>query len=173
MGQGRSWACGGSGAHRLLGPQSVWPHGEGKAWLADMQRVRPGQALVAHAYNPNYLGGWDREVVRGQPRQIVHKTPVSKITRAKWTGGPSMKPWVQTLVPPKKWEGEREWEQVQSTHRHHPHSMHGAISSKTCDATLTPTECSTAHATPDTGGPGSPQTPQVRGRPTSLLLSQM
>jgi hypothetical protein len=23
--------------------------------------------------------------VRGQPRQIVHKTPISKIIRAKWT----------------------------------------------------------------------------------------
>jgi hypothetical protein len=26
-----------------------------------------------------------RIVVRGQPRQIVPKTPISKITRAKWT----------------------------------------------------------------------------------------
>jgi hypothetical protein len=26
-------------------------------------------------------------MVQGQPRQIVHETPISKITRAKWTGG--------------------------------------------------------------------------------------
>jgi hypothetical protein len=27
-----------------------------------------------------------RTAVQGQPRQIVHETPTSKITRAKWTG---------------------------------------------------------------------------------------
>jgi hypothetical protein len=28
-----------------------------------------------------------RITVQGKPRQIVLKTPISKITRAKWTGG--------------------------------------------------------------------------------------
>jgi hypothetical protein len=42
------------------------------------------QALLAQPCNPRYLGG--RDQVQGQPRQITHKTPSSKITRAKWTG---------------------------------------------------------------------------------------
>jgi hypothetical protein len=43
--------------------------------------------LVAHAYNPSYLGAEIKRVtVQGQPRQIVHGTPISKIKRAKWTG---------------------------------------------------------------------------------------
>jgi hypothetical protein len=35
--------------------------------------------------NLSYLGGWDQE--DSNSRQIVHETPISKITRAKWTGG--------------------------------------------------------------------------------------
>jgi hypothetical protein len=39
---------------------------------------------------PIILGTWEasirRIVVWGQPRQIVHKTSISKISRAKWTG---------------------------------------------------------------------------------------
>jgi hypothetical protein len=34
---------------------------------------------------------WESEIrrikIRGHPQQIVHKTPISKITKAKWTGG--------------------------------------------------------------------------------------
>jgi hypothetical protein len=42
---------------------------------------------MAHAYNPNYLGGSDW-AVQGQPRQIVQETlPSPKLTRTKWTGG--------------------------------------------------------------------------------------
>jgi hypothetical protein len=37
------------------------------------------------------LATWETKIgritVRGQPGQIVHKIPISKITRAKWTGG--------------------------------------------------------------------------------------
>jgi hypothetical protein len=37
------------------------------------------------------LATWEAETGKikngGQHRQIVHKTPISKITRAKWTGG--------------------------------------------------------------------------------------
>jgi hypothetical protein len=37
------------------------------------------------------LATWEAEIKRitfgGQPRQIVHKTPISKIIRAKWTAG--------------------------------------------------------------------------------------
>jgi hypothetical protein len=40
---------------------------------------------------PVILAIWEAEIwriiVQGQPRQIVHETPISKITRAKWTGG--------------------------------------------------------------------------------------
>jgi hypothetical protein len=28
-----------------------------------------------------------RTEVQGQPRQIIHKPPISKVTRAKWAGG--------------------------------------------------------------------------------------
>jgi hypothetical protein len=37
------------------------------------------------------LATWEAEIrtilVGGQPGQIVHETPISKISRAKWTGG--------------------------------------------------------------------------------------
>jgi hypothetical protein len=40
---------------------------------------------------PIILATWEAEigkiVVQVQPRKIVHETPISKITRAKWTGG--------------------------------------------------------------------------------------
>jgi hypothetical protein len=36
------------------------------------------------------LATWEAEIwkimFQGQPREIVHETPISKITRAKWTG---------------------------------------------------------------------------------------
>jgi hypothetical protein len=47
---------------------------------------------------PVILATWEAEIrrteVQGQPRQIVCETPISKITRAKWTGGssPEFKP---------------------------------------------------------------------------------
>jgi hypothetical protein len=43
--------------------------------------------------NPSYLGeaetGWIKtgRMVQGQPRQIVWESTISKMTRAKWTGG--------------------------------------------------------------------------------------
>jgi hypothetical protein len=57
------------------------------------------------------LATWETEIgkimVQGQPRQIVHETSISKITRAKWTG--DMAQTVEHLlckfeatVPPKK-----------------------------------------------------------------------
>jgi hypothetical protein len=43
---------------------------------------------VAHAYKPST---WEAEikraVVQDQPGQKVNETPISEITRAKWTGG--------------------------------------------------------------------------------------
>jgi hypothetical protein len=40
------------------------------------------RAPVAHAYNASYLEDEIRRImVRGQPRQIVHETPISKGTR--------------------------------------------------------------------------------------------
>jgi hypothetical protein len=40
---------------------------------------------------PVILATWEAEIrritVQGQPRQVVHKAPFSKITTAKWTGG--------------------------------------------------------------------------------------
>jgi hypothetical protein len=44
--------------------------------------------LIAHAYNPSYLGGWDQEHRDSRPDEAYSLwDPVSKITRAKWTGG--------------------------------------------------------------------------------------
>jgi hypothetical protein len=45
-------------------------------------------ASVAHTYN---IASWEAEIRRivfkNQLGQIVYNTPISKITRAKWTGG--------------------------------------------------------------------------------------
>jgi hypothetical protein len=47
---------------------------------------RQQHALVAHTCNSSYLGVWVRKItVWDQPGQIVHETPISKITREKWT----------------------------------------------------------------------------------------
>jgi hypothetical protein len=41
-------------------------------------------------FTPIILATWEADIerikVQGQPRQIVHKTPISKISTAKWTG---------------------------------------------------------------------------------------
>jgi hypothetical protein len=45
------------------------------------------QALVAHICNPSYLGGWNWENCSLRPAQAnSSQDPISKITRAKWTG---------------------------------------------------------------------------------------
>jgi hypothetical protein len=42
--------------------------------------------LVVHTCNPSNLGGWDWEDGSSKP-DWANSLPVSKITRAKWTGG--------------------------------------------------------------------------------------
>jgi hypothetical protein len=43
---------------------------------------------VVHACNPSYLGGWHWENCGSRPAQANSSwDPISKITRAKWTGG--------------------------------------------------------------------------------------
>jgi hypothetical protein len=45
------------------------------------------QVLVAHTYNPSYLEGLDQENCGSRPAQANSlQHPISKITRAKWTG---------------------------------------------------------------------------------------
>jgi hypothetical protein len=70
--------------------------------------------VVAHAYNPSYLGGWDQEDYGSRPAQVnSSQDPIFKITRVKWTAGMAqavecllcMKSWVQILVPLKKKKG--------------------------------------------------------------------
>jgi hypothetical protein len=63
---------------------------------------------VAPSCNPNYLGGWDQEdqgLRSAQENNIPD--PISKITRAKWTGGmsqafASVKPWLSSTPVPLK-----------------------------------------------------------------------
>jgi hypothetical protein len=43
------------------------------------------QVPVAHAYNPSYLGDWDRGSRPAWTNSF--RDPIFKITRAKWTGG--------------------------------------------------------------------------------------
>jgi hypothetical protein len=75
------------------------------------KKGRGSQALVTHDCNPSYFGGWNRIVVRGWPRKIVHETPHLQNNHRKVdcrcgpSGGMSdlqaWSPWVQTPVPPK------------------------------------------------------------------------
>jgi hypothetical protein len=39
---------------------------------------------VAHIYNPSWT---QEDLAKGQPGQIVHKTPSPIVTTAEWTGG--------------------------------------------------------------------------------------
>jgi hypothetical protein len=44
---------------------------------------------VVHIYNPSYLGGWDQENSGLRPawaNRLWDPSPISKITREKWTG---------------------------------------------------------------------------------------
>jgi hypothetical protein len=47
---------------------------------------------VTYGWLPSIITGtWEAEIrritIQNEPRQIVHETPISKITREKWTGG--------------------------------------------------------------------------------------
>jgi hypothetical protein len=51
-------------------------------------KLSEGQVLVAHAYNPSYLGGWDLEDCGLRPAWANSSwDSISKIPWAKWTGG--------------------------------------------------------------------------------------
>jgi hypothetical protein len=53
-----------------------------------IKRLCLSWVLVVHTCNPNYLGSWDLEDYGFRPAwQIVCETPISKLTRIKWTGG--------------------------------------------------------------------------------------
>jgi hypothetical protein len=50
--------------------------------------IGSSQVLVAHTYNPRYLGGWDQEDCGSRPAWAnSSQNPISKIIRTKWTGG--------------------------------------------------------------------------------------
>jgi hypothetical protein len=50
--------------------------------------IKPGTGGSSHARNLNYLGGWDREDCSLRSAQeYSSQALISKITRAKWTGG--------------------------------------------------------------------------------------
>jgi hypothetical protein len=57
------------------------------------------QALVAHAYNPSYLGGTNQEDRGSKPAQASSlRDPISKTPLQKkgWWSGSSYRPWAQT-----------------------------------------------------------------------------
>jgi hypothetical protein len=43
--------------------------------------------LVAHTYNPSYMGVWKNRGSRAAQVNSLRNSPITKITRAKWTGG--------------------------------------------------------------------------------------
>jgi hypothetical protein len=56
--------------------------------MKEVRKSRSKLESVAHACNPNYLGGWDQEDNGSRPALAnSSQEPISKITRAKWTGG--------------------------------------------------------------------------------------
>jgi hypothetical protein len=59
-----------------------------KAKLNKLQRISSARCQWL---TPVILATWEAEIrritVQSHSKQIVHKTPVSKTTRAKWTGG--------------------------------------------------------------------------------------
>jgi hypothetical protein len=80
---------------------------------------RNGQALVVHACNPSYLGGWHREDQGLRPDWAYcswdpHLQNNQRKMDWRYAQGvvycfASTKPWVQTLIPPtKQKEGRRE-----------------------------------------------------------------
>jgi hypothetical protein len=61
-----------------------------KKWARDKDRLftSSSHVPVAPACHPSYLGGWDWEDHGSRPAWgTVLETPMSKITRAKWTSG--------------------------------------------------------------------------------------
>jgi hypothetical protein len=66
--------------------QGVGPDFKLQYWKKKKKKQARSQWLT-----PLILANWEAEIwrimVQGQPRQTVHETPISKITRAKWTGG--------------------------------------------------------------------------------------
>jgi hypothetical protein len=56
--------------------------------LCSLKNKKIGRASVAHPCNLSYLGGWAWEDWGWKPALATSvRDPVSKITRAKWTGG--------------------------------------------------------------------------------------
>jgi hypothetical protein len=58
-----------------------------RSWVSNRYK-KTSQALVAYTCNPVYLGGWDWEDQDLRPGWANRsQDPISKMTRAKWTGG--------------------------------------------------------------------------------------
>jgi hypothetical protein len=58
------------------------------SWDYSLKTIRLSRAPVAHACNPSYLGSWDWEAQVSSPAWAnISQDSISKIIRAKWTGG--------------------------------------------------------------------------------------
>jgi hypothetical protein len=86
-------------------------------WMTVIRKTSWNQALVGHIFNPSYLGGWDQE---DHSLRLAWANSswysISKMARAKWTRDvvqavecllASVKPWVQTSVPPPHQKGKK------------------------------------------------------------------
>jgi hypothetical protein len=80
---------------------------------ANKLEMKISWAPMAPTYNPIYLGNWDWEDLGSRPVPAnSSEASISKITRAKWTGGvaqvieqsPEFKAQSHPTPPPRKWE---------------------------------------------------------------------
>jgi hypothetical protein len=74
---------------------------EGCHWTTHLKWLKQGPGMVAHTYNPSYLGGKVRRLLsEGQPGQKC-ETPSEKQTQSKKTGGPGSSGRAPASLPTK------------------------------------------------------------------------
>jgi hypothetical protein len=85
-----------------FGDTGVWTLGLALV-RQENQEFKASSALVAYACKTSYLGEWDQEDLCLRPAwaNSLWDTPISKITRAKWTRGvtPALQAWSPNFKP--------------------------------------------------------------------------